>query len=326
MNSNHTLRKILGWGILLLLLTLIPLAGQDPYLLHILILVGINIMLASSLRLIALAGQISLAHGGMMGVGAYTSVLLVMKLGFSYWLALPLAGVASALLALLVGYPFVKLKGIYFSMVTIFLAEMIILTTEQWRGLTGGTSGIINIPRPGPLVIPGLLHLDFSSKLSFYFLLLLLIFLSLLILYALEHSRIGLTWQTIQQSHFLAESVGIHTIRYQVLAFAIGGFFAGIVGSFYGHYMSIISPRSFGFFFAINVLVYMVVGGTGRFSGPIFGASLLTSLPEVFRPLKEYQPFIFAGVMMFVIFFLPEGLVGLPRRIAELFGERFRRA
>ena len=324
--SKSKVSKPLSYVVSMLFLFLAPLFIKGPYTLHILIMASMNVILASSLRLIATSGQLSIAHGGMMAVGAYTSALLVMKLGLSSWAALPLAGLAAAGLALLVGFPFVRIKGIYFAMVTVFLSEMIILTAEHWRSLTGGSSGIINIPQPDPIAIPRLLNIDFASKVDFYYFILALMLVTLLILYAIEHSRIGLTWLSIQQADFLAESVGVNTARFKVLAFCIGCFFAGIAGSFYSQYISVINPRTFGFFFAIYIVVYVIVGGTGRFSGPIYGAFILTILPEFIRVLKEFQPFIFAGVLMLVIFFLPEGLVGLPQRLVRFYKERLSHA
>ena len=324
--SRRKLVKPLGYSAFIVLLFLVPLFIKGPYWLHILILLGINIILASSLRMIFTSGQLSLGHGGMMAVGGYTSALLVMKLGLSSWAALLAAGVAAGIIALLVGFPFVKLKGIYFAMVTVFFAEMIMLLAEQWRSLTGGSSGIINIPRPDPIVIPGLVNMDFASKVDFYYFILVLMLVTLLILYAIERSRIGLTWLSIRQADSLAESVGVNTVWFKVLAFCIGGFFAGIAGAFYSQYISVINPDTFGFFFAIYIVVYMIVGGSQRFSGPILGAFLLTILPELASPLKQYQPFVFAGVLMVIIFLLPEGLVGLPQRLRKLLKERLSHA
>lgn len=276
-------------------------------------------MLASSLRLINMSGQLSLAHGGMMTIGAYVSTLSVMKLGLSFWVALPLAGFSAAIIAYLAGFPFVRLKGIYFSIVTIFFSEMVVLTAQQWRSLTSGSTGIFNIPRPDPIVIPGILNLVFSSKIDFYYLVLVLMLISLLILYAVENSRIGLTLNGIQQADSLAESVGINTTGFKVLAFSIGSFFAGLTGSFYSHYILAISPDSFGFLYTINILVYMTVGGDKKFIGPILGAFVLTILPEVMRPLKAFMPFFYAGVLIAVIFFVPEGMAGLPGRVKRMF-------
>ena len=309
---------------LMLLLFLIPVFVKATYVLHILIMVAVNVILASSLRLIATSGQLSLGHGGMMAIGAYTSALLVMKLGFSTWATLPAAGLATGGIAVLVGYPFTRLRRIYFTMVTIFFAEVIRLIIEQWRELTGGTSGLLNIPRPNTIFAFGFVGIDFTSRAHFYYLILVMVLITLLVLYALEHSRIGLTLYSIQQADLLAESVGINTTRFKVIVFGIGSFFAGVAGAFYSHYMAVLTPTSFGVFYAINILVYMVVGGMGRFSGPIIGALVLTVLPESVRVLKEYQPFVFAGVMMLTVLFLPEGLVGLPERLRRLVKERLR--
>jgi branched-chain amino acid transport system permease protein len=300
-------------GIVFACLFMLPLLLSGPYHIHILILTMMNVVLASSLRLINLSGQMSLAHGGMMTIGAYTSALLVMKAGLPFWVAMPLAGFAAALIAYLVGFPFVRLKGIYFSIVTIFLGEVVVLTAQQWQGLTGGSAGIYAIPRPEPISIAGILKLDFSSKVDFYYLALVLMLVCLLILYAVERSRIGLILRGLQQADSLSESVGIDTTGYKVLAFTVGCFFAGLMGGFYSHYISAISPDAFSFLYTINILVYMTVGGEKKFVGPILGASVLTILPEVARPLKAFTPFIFAAVLIAVIFFVPEGIAGLPK-------------
>ena len=324
MNKGSVL-TLSGCGTLTGLLFFLPVLLPGPYHIHILILILMNIILASSLRIINLTGQMSLAHGGMMTVGAYTTTLLVTKMGLSSWIALPMAGFAAAVVALLAGFPFVRLKGIYFSIVTIFLAEMIFLTAEQWRGLTGGSMGIYNIPRPDPIIIPGILNFTFSSKVSFYYLILVLTVVSLLILWAVEKSRIGLISAGMRQADSLAESVGINTAAYKVLAFCIGSFFPGLVGGFYSQYISAINPTSFGFLFTIYILVYMTVGGDKKFIGPIMGATVLTLLPEVLRPMKAFVPFFFAGVLMVVIFFVPGGLAGLSEQIGKRVGKLFKK-
>jgi branched-chain amino acid transport system permease protein len=294
---------VIAYPLLLFCLILLPFVVSGPFYLHIFILTMMNIVLASSLRVINLTGQLSLAHGGMATIGAYTSALLMMKLGFSSWTALLCAGLCSALIAA------------YFSIVTIFFSEMVVLTAQQWESLTNGSAGIFNIPRPS--AIP---FFDFTSKTDFYFLALFLMLASLLILYAVEYSRMGMTFRGIKQADSLAESVGIHTGAYKVLAFAIGCFFAGIAGAFYSQYISAISPDGFSFLFTIYILVYMTVGGAESFIGPILGAFVLTMLPEVARALKEYVPFIYAAVLIAVIFFMPDGFAGIPLRIKRALG------
>ena len=152
--------------------------------------------------------------GGRIHVG-----LLVTKLGFTSWGALLISGLAAAFLALLVGFPFMRIRGIYFSLVTVFLAEVVRLTIEQWRGVTGGTMGITGIPVPDAIVIPGVLRADFASKTQFYYLALVLAAFSLGLLYLLERSKFSQIFASIEQADFLADSVGISSARFKVLAF-----------------------------------------------------------------------------------------------------------
>jgi branched-chain amino acid transport system permease protein len=315
--------SIVGYGTLIICLVILPLIMSGPYYIHTFILTMINIALASSVRLISLTGQLSLAHGGMATIGAYVSALLMMKLGLSSWLALLIAGLSGVLVASLVGYPFVRLKGVYFTIVTAFFGEMVVLTAQQWNSLTGGSGGVYGIPAPDPIVIPGLLNIDFSSKLHFYYFALIIMIIALIILYAIEKSRVGLTFRGIKQADSLAEASGIDTTGYKVFAFATGSFFAGIIGGFYSQYISAIAPDTFGFMFTIYVLVYMTVGGQQTFTGPILGSFVLTLLPEATRVFKEYVPFFFAAVLIAVIFFVPEGLAGLVEKVTRRVSKKF---
>jgi branched-chain amino acid transport system permease protein len=324
--SKRKLIKRFSYKVIPFILLFVPLFITQAYVLHLLIMIAINVVLASSLRFVAISGQFSLVHAGMVSIGAYTSTLLVMKLGLSFWAALPLAGLLAMIIALLVGYPFVRLKGIYFTMVTLFLTEFIRLTAEQWRSLTGGVSGIIAIPRPNAVIIPGLLNASFASKTDFYYLALIMVAVTLWVLYAIESSRIGMTFLSIQQSDSLAESLGVNSSGFRVLAFSLGCFFAGIAGAFYSHYLSAITPASFGFLLSIYVFIYMVVGGMQRFSGPIIGACVLTLIPEFARGFKEYEPFVFAAILLLVIFFLRGGLVSLPQSLSYYIKKRWSHA
>jgi branched-chain amino acid transport system permease protein len=315
MSKGRQLVKPASYAALILLLFLVPIFVRGAYPLHVLIIIGINIILTSSLRTIATTGQISLAHAGFMAIGAYTSALLMMKLGLPFWATFLMGGIAAALIALLVGYPFVRVRRVYFAMLTLFTGAIIRYTIMEWRGMTGGTSGLLHIPPPNPIVIPGLLNITFDSKVTYYYLILVLVLISLLFLYRMDSSRVGRTLLAIQQGDFVAESVGINVTNFKVLAWCIGCFFAGIAGSFYAHYIRVLTPDSFGIIQAIYIVVYMVVGGRRKFSGAILGAFIFTLIPEVFRGLREYQPFVFVGLLFIVIYFLPGGLVDLPEAI-----------
>jgi branched-chain amino acid transport system permease protein len=306
-------------GAVIVFLFLIPLFITGNYPLHVLVMLGMSVILASSLRLIYTTGLLSLGHGGMMAIGAYTSTLLVVKLGFSPWAGLWIGAAAAAVLAVIIGFPFVRLRGMYFSLVTIFFSQIITSILGQWRELTGGTMGMYSIPTFDPIVIPGILNIDFSAKSHYYYLILVLVLISLAVLYAIEHSRTGMSFRSIKQSDSLSEAVGINTTGYKVLAFAIGSFFAGLTGAFFAHFISVVVPSAFGFVYSIYVVVYMVFGGTGGFIGPIIGSIVLVLLPEFSRVLKEYQPYLFTGILIIIIFFLRDGLISLPRIIKSLF-------
>jgi branched-chain amino acid transport system permease protein len=320
-NGRKLLKPLIYLAVLVFLFA-IPLFVQGNYLLHIFIMCGISVLLASSFRLISTTGQMSLGHAGFMAIGSYTTALLVMKSGFPFWEALPLGGVAAALIALLVGYPFVRVRKVYFAMLTLFLGQVIRLTIAEWRGMTGGTSGLLGIPSPNSIDFFGLYNMVFNTKVIYYYLILVIVLISLLILYRISSSRVGRTLMAIQQGDYVAASIGIGVNNYKVFAWCVGCFFAGIAGGFYAHYIKVLTPDSFGVIQAIYVMVYAVVGGRSKFLGAVIGAILLTALPEFLRPLKEYQPLVFVGILFIIIFLLPGGLVDLPKlvtsRIREL--------
>ena len=300
--------------------SMLPLVLTSPYAVQVLIMAAINVMLASGLRLINLTGQLSLGTGAMMTVGGYFSALLSINFGLSPWIGLLLGGVVACAVACSFGFAFVRLKGMYFAMVTLFFAQIVILIVEQWRDLTGGTSGLFNIPRPQAA----------DSDTRLYYLIVAIAVVSLVLMYLIERSRLGLVFRGIKQSHTLCESVGIDVAVMKVVAFGLGSFFAGVAGAFYGQYMQGLNPGAFGFLFCIYTVIYMVVGGAGNFVGPVLGAIVLTLLNDLLRPLAQFQPLFFAAVLLVVVFFMPEGLVGLPgrsRRLAARLGAgRGRRA
>lgn len=309
------LGKNWGYVLLIIIIFIVPIFIKNDYYLHVLVLCAINIILVSSLRAIATTGQISLGHAGFMGIGAYTSAILSMKFGLSTYASLLAGGLTAMVLAAIIAYPITRVRTVYFAMLTMFLGIVVTLVITQWRSMTGGTSGIINIPPLGTISILGHLSIDFSTKLPNLYFALILMLIVLLFLYGVDRSYIGMTFKAISQDDSLAASTGINVARYKALIFCIGCFFAGLAGSFYAHYMSVVIPGSFNIFYSIYLLIYMIVGGTKRFAGAIIGAFIFTLIPEIFRVFQEYQPFVFVAALYFVVFLLPGGLVDLPERI-----------
>ena len=289
---------------LVAVLAAIPLFVKSIYFLHIIILVYIYVIAASSLRTIAISDQLSLGHAGFMGIGAYTSAVLAKQLGWTPWLTMPLGGVATMVVAIIVGYPFSRLRTFYFSMVSLFFGMGILAVNTIFSRFTGGYYGLAGIP---PLFT--------GSKVPFYFFFLGLMVLSLLFLYRFESCRIGTCLKAVAQSHEVAASVGIDESGYRVLALAVGCFIVGLAGAGYAHYNLVLSESSFDLLASINLMVYMVVGGIGSFAGPIIGAAVLVVVPEMFRGLKMFTPYVFAGIVILTIFLIPQGLVGLYEKI-----------
>ena len=308
-------RRVIG-GLILLLACFLPvlIRGNDYYL-HIYIVCAINVILASSLRAMAATGQMSIGQAGFMAVGAYTSAVLAVKLGIPVYLAMFAGGFAAMVLAALIGFPLSRIKTIYFVTVTMFLGEIIRLVVFELRDITGGSTGLIDIPRPASFSLLGILQVDFSNKLHFaYFILVLLLFI-ILVLYNINRSHTGTILAAIGQEESLSSSVGVNVAQYKVLIFCVVSFFTGLAGSLHAHYMTVLNPDAFGIFTSLYILIYVAVGGK-RFSGPIAGAVILTLIPEVFSALKEYQPYVFVLVLFLVVFLLPGGLTDLPRQIA----------
>jgi len=283
-------------------------------------MIVINALMAASLRTIFLIGEFSLGHVGFMCIGAYTSALLAMKLGLPFGITLPASGFMACLTASLLGYPFMRVKGIYFVILTVVTSESIRLLAFNWRNLTGGTNGLIGFPGAGVLSIPGIGQVDFNGFTEYYYLTLGTVCASLFILNRLEKSNLGATWIAIRETDKLAGSVGINVLWYKIINFCTAGFFAGVGGALLAHSEQTLSSQAssvFGVMTTIYFLVYMVVGGKSSFMGPIVGAVVLSLVMEFTRPMQEYQPMIIGAIAVTVVMLLPEGLVSIPEKVSS---------
>lgn len=300
---------------LLVLLFAVPVLTREPYRLHILCLIGINIIFACSLNLILSIGELNLAHAAFMGIGAYTSTLVVMRLDLPFWVALPLAMIAAAFISLPIGYLTLRFKGAYFLLFTFLFAELVrVLLSNFWIGLFGGIPGLTKIPPPS-IDLGGLLRIDFSSKVHFYYLILILTLLTVLVIRRIDRSRIGLVFRALGQSDMLAESIGISSTKLKILGCAIGCLFAGMAGSLYAHFVGIITPPDFSVHAVLAPIAYVVVGGMGNVFGPIIGTCCLMMLSHFFlRQFGFYELLIYGVTIVFIIRFVPEGLMSLIRR------------
>lgn len=298
-------------GLLLLLVCLLPLTTDNPYWLHIFILTLIYIIVSSSFRFVSTSGQLPLAHAAFMGVGAYVAGMASTLLGWPAWVTIPLGAVLAALTGALTAYPFARLRALYYALASLFLGMAIIYAIIAPRDWTGGRPGLSGIPALFP-----------DTREVFYYLCLALTVLSLLALYRFEHSRIGTTLKAIAQSHMVAGSVGINEVFYRILAVGVGCFFAGLAGAIYAHYNTVLSYTSFNLMATLWIVIYVLVGGIGSFAGPIIGTALLVIVPEVFRELKAFVPYVSAGILLLVVYLMPQGLISLPLLVKSWFRDR----
>ena len=299
---------------LILLPNLVSLSQQE-----ILVLLVINVLLVTSYRLLTLTGEWSLAHVVIMGVGAYGSALVSKKLALPVPLSMLAGASIAALLAFLLSFPLFRMKGFYF-LIGSFAAGEVIRLIWKWSDLTwlfGGPKGIKLIP-PFPDI--GLFSIEFYDPVNYYYLCLMVVAISLVILYRVEHSRIGLTFHAIHWQDKLAESVGVSTFRYRTLAFVISAFFTGLAGALLAHYMTAVSPHVFGLSQMLAVMVWAIVGGIGGFAGPIVGAVVLSLLDESLRGFEEYRPGVYGLLLILSVMFFPKGLRGLPEQLGPIAG------
>jgi branched-chain amino acid transport system permease protein len=314
--KNKNINALLVYIAIIVILFLMPVLLQGAtYYIHVLILCALNVMLAISLRTITVSGQMSLGHVGFMGIGAYTSASLVSHLGLPVYLSVIIGAVAAAIVALVIAYPVTRVKTIYLAMLTLFFGEIIRLVFTEWRGMTGGESGMSGIKAFENINFFGLFTVNFASRITNYYFILILTLLVVLFFYLLDRSYYGKTIKAIAQDEQLASSSGIDVTGIKITVFCICCFIAGLSGSLYAHYVQVLTPNLFGITPSLYAVIYVVVGGTKRFAGAIVGAVLLTLVPELASGLQEYKPFIYVAVLYLVVFLLPGGLVDLPARI-----------
>jgi branched-chain amino acid transport system permease protein len=311
----------LAWALGLLLLAalivlprVVTLSQQE-----ILVFLVINVLLVASYRLLTLTGEWSLAHVVIMGVGAYGSALMSKELAFPVPLAMLAGASLAALLAFLLSFPLFRMKGFYF-LIGSFAAGEVVRLIWKWSELTwlfGGPKGIKLIP---PVPDIEALSIDFYDPVNYYYLCLVVVGIALLVLYRIERSRIGLTFHAIHWQDKLAESVGVNTFGYRMLAFVIASFFAGLAGALYAHYVGTVNPNRFNVEEMVYVLIWAIVGGTATFYGPILGVVVLTILNEVvLRALgvDEMRPLFYGAILILFILFLPKGLESLVPKARE---------
>lgn len=291
----------------------LPQALSTPYYIHLLTLALIWIVLSQGQNLTqGFVGYVSIAQAGFMGIGAYASTLLTVKWGYSVWTTLLVAPLFTGFAALLAGYPSLRVKGHYFSIVTLAYNMVIFIVLMTFSALTGGEAGIPDVPRPSALNLFGhVFNFEGRSNLNYYALALLCAALATGICALVLHSRVGRVMLAIRQNEDLAEAMGVITSRYKLFAFVLSSMLAGLAGTLYAHYIGFLNPEPFGVDSSLNVILAVILGGSGTLMGPIVGAVSVTFLPEILRIADSFRLITYGLILVVATIFLPKGLVPL---------------
>ena len=314
----------MGFGLLAAAGLVVPVITRDSYHLDVATTILMNLVLTLSLRFEMSTGQLNMAHVSFMGIGAYASALLVMRAGWPFWAALGVAPLLAALVALPVGRLALRVSGPYYFLITFaFLEVMRLVFNNFFPDDLGGPSGLVEIPPPSPLPFTGG-AVTFTGKLPQYLLMYVLFVLTAAVLIRLDYSRVGLVAGAIRQGDLLAETLGVHVLRYQLGAFMLGSFLAGLAGVFFAHSHQVLHSSDFGLEPMMLLVVFTVIGGTQTAWGPVLGTVALSIASEFLRELHHYEVLVYGLVLMVVMLAVPEGLVSLPGRLSEAVARRRR--
>lgn len=306
-----------------LFLALVPEFVSNRYVLHILVSTGIFIIAAMSLNLLlGYTGQLSLGHVAFFGIGAYTSALV--SLGFDIefgsatvvvarspvWVGMVLGVVVAALFGWMIGKLAFRVRGAYFVIVTISFAQVMKMIALNWVDLTEGPMALNNIP-PLRITLPGLDPINFVSKSSYYYLVLVAGVLAYMLIALLVRSRAGRAFIALRENEPLARSVGISVTRYLTVATVFSAAICGLAGVLYTHFVRIVDPDVFLFIYTVTMVIMVVTGGKGTLAGPIVGGAIFGFLPEALREFSgpEIQWIVYGVAMIMIVFFLPQGIV-----------------
>ncbi len=314
MNGKKPYLRHLPIVILAVFLLLFPAISRNRYYIGVMTDVGLYAIIAIGLNLLmGYAGQISLGHAGFFGIAAYCSGLLNVKLGLSPWMTAIVAITFTAGIAYVIGIPTLKLRGHYLAMATLGFGEVIFVVLSKLDWLTGDTSGLLGIR---PLSI-GRIQFDSDFAIGQYFLAWMVALAILILSLNITKSRVGRAFRAIHGSEIAASGMGVDIAKYKIQVFVLSSVYAAIAGCLYAHFRWFIGYPSFHLQTSIKLVTMVVVGGLGNIWGAVIGAILLTWLPEWLTVAAEYDIMVYGILLMLVMIFIPDGLVGRFSRLVE---------
>jgi branched-chain amino acid transport system permease protein len=298
--------KILLCGFGALFLLALPVFGFSQYIIRIFIMIGIYTTLALGLNILTgYTGLVSLGHGGFYAIGAYTTSILMIRFQMNFLVAVLIAMAFTGICGLLLGLPTLRLTGTYLSIVTLGFGEIVKMLIMNLDSITNGTLGLRGIPRPSFFGF----QLTLANHGMYYLMLILLLIVTFACL-AMQNSNLGRTLRAIKADELAATMMGVRTARYKIAAFVISAVITGLAGGFYATLVSYIDHNSFTFDVSIMILSIVILGGMGTIRGMFLGAIILIVFPEVARPLMEWRFVVYGLVLIIMMRFRPQGLLG----------------
>ena len=282
----------------ILTLLVLPLITQDPYLLRILILTSIFAILAASWDLLSgFTGQMNFGHALFFGVGAYGAALLNLHLHIPPWGSIPLGGLAAVVAGLVIGIPCLRLRGTYLALTTLAFPIILMGIIFAFPDFTGGELGVSGLDR------------IVRSRVGFYYIAVVIMLVLVVVMWKITDSNIGIIFHAIREDEVAVRASGINTTRYKLLAFCLSGFFAGISGGLYAHFMRIAGPSTLEVSMSFQVVIWSVFGGIVSIWGPVGAVFILFPMLEFFRFWPEYRMLLFAFVILLILLYMPQGLL-----------------
>ncbi len=301
----------------LLPFALFPLFDKNAYHMDLMTNVGIYVLLAMGLNVIVgFAGLLNLGYAAFFAIGAYTYALLNRHLNCPFWLGLPLAGIVSMLFGFIIGIPSIRVRGDYLAITTLGFGEIVRIAFNNLDEWTGGPNGLLGIDRPGlwfPSFEGGWKVNSWSFSVNstpYFYLTLVLVALVAYLLFRMSDSKIGRALVAIREDELAASCMGIPVLKIKLYAFGLGSFIAGVAGCVFASKQTIITPDSFDFVLSVLILAMVVLGGMGNIWGAALGALVLGVLPEVLRSFESYRMLIFGLLMILMMIFRPQGILG----------------
>ncbi|MBW1700967.1 MAG: branched-chain amino acid ABC transporter permease [Deltaproteobacteria bacterium] len=284
-------------GLFFLVLLLLPVVTQDPYVLRILVLTSIFAILAASWDLLSgFTGQMNFGHALFFGVGAYTAALLNLHAHIPPWGSIPLGGLGAVLAGLIIGIPCLRLRGTYLALTTLAFPIILMGIVFAFSNITGGELGVSGLSRLS------------GSRLSDYYITVVVMLGLCTIMWKITDSNTGIIFHAIREDEVAVRAAGINTTRYKLLAFCLSGFFAGISGGLYAHFMRIAGPSTLEVSMSFTVVIWAIFGGIVTIYGPVGAVFILFPLLEFFRFWPEYRMLMFAVIVLLTLLYMPDGL------------------